>query len=141
MKTEESVETKSSLPRVLAAVQDLLFTAKITAAAKRTGVPVEFVRGEEELIQKTESGSSMILLDLNHPVWNVVELIAKLKANPAGRQRPQRTIIGYVSHVQQGLIRQAQKAGCDVVLPRSVFSQNLDELLRQRSCHLQDSCG
>jgi len=131
-----SRETESSQARVLAGVQDLMFAAKITASAKRTGVPVEFARSEEDLIQKTESGSSMILLDLNHPAWNVVELIARLKTAPAG---PQRRIVGYVSHVQHERIREAQKAGCDVVLPRSVFSQNLDELLRQRSCHL-DSC-
>ena len=118
---------------ILAAVQDLFFVAKITAAAKRVGVQVQFVRGESDLVQKTESSPSLVILDLNHSGLDAVDLITKLKADPA---RKSHQIIGFVSHVQQDLIREAQKAGCDLVLPRSVFSQNLDELLRQHSCHL-----
>ena len=44
---------EKGLLRILAAVNDLFFVGKITAAARRTGVPVEFVRGESEVIRKT----------------------------------------------------------------------------------------
>ena len=119
--------------RILAAVNDLFFVGKITAAAQRTGVPVEFVRTEPELLQKTESPAAMLLLDLNDARLNPVSLVAKLKADPL---RKDVRVIGFVSHVQTDLIRAADQAGCDLVLPRSVFSQQLDDLLRQRSCHL-----
>lgn len=119
--------------KVLAAVTDLFFMGKITAAAERVGVPVEFVRSEAELFQKTESLPAMLLLDLNDARLNPVSLVARLKADP---QRKDVFVIGFLSHVQVDLKRAADQAGCDLVLPRSVFSQQLDDLLRQRSCHL-----
>ena len=123
--------------RILAAVNDLFFVGKITAAAKRVGVPVEFVRSEPDLLQKTESLSeslpAMLLLDLNDTRLDPVALVARLKADPL---RKGVRVIGFLSHVQTDLIRAADQAGCDLVLPRSVFSQQLDDLLRQRSCHL-----
>jgi hypothetical protein len=39
--------------------------------------------------------------------------------------------VGFVSHVQGDLKVKAQEAGCDVVMPRSAFSQTLPSLLRR----------
>ena len=129
--------TEKETSRVLAAVQDLFFMGKITAAAKRVGVPVEFVRQETELFQKTEAITGLLpgllIVDLNNATPDPIEMIARLKADPL---RKQVRIIGFLSHVQQDLKRRADQAGCDLVLPRSVFSQQLDDLLRQHSCHL-----
>jgi len=41
------------------------------------------------------------------------------------------SIVGFVSHVQGDLKVKAQEAGCDVVMPRSAFSQNLPSILRR----------
>ena len=41
------------------------------------------------------------------------------------------SIVGFVSHVQGDLKVKAQEAGCDVVMPRSAFSQNLVSILRR----------
>lgn len=122
--------------RILAAVTDLFFVGKITAAAKRVGVPVEFVSSESELLQKTESLPALLLLDLNAARLNPVSLVARLKGDPLRRDV---RVIAFLSHVQTDLRRAADQAGCDLVLPRSVFSQQLDDLLRERSCHLE-SC-
>jgi len=139
MEEMEKVEEKPV--RILAAVNDLFFVGKITAAAKRVGVPVEFIRSEQDLLQKTESLTessseslpAMLLLDLNDARFDPVALVSRLKADPL---RKDVRVIGFLSHVQTDLIRAADQAGCDLVLPRSVFSQQLDDLLRQRSCHL-----
>ena len=40
-------------------------------------------------------------------------------------------LIGYISHVQGELKVQAQQDGCDMVLARSAFSQNLPQLLKR----------
>ena len=119
--------------RILAAVNDLFFVGKITAAAQRTGVAVEFVRAESEVLEKTADASVTLLLDLNDARLHPISLIARLKADPL---RKDVRVIGYLSHVQEDLKREADQAGCDLVLPKSVFSQQLDDLLRQRSCHL-----
>ena len=38
-------------------------------------------------------------------------------------------VVGYCEHKQTALIERAKKAGCDQVLLRSTFSQNLGELV------------
>jgi hypothetical protein len=40
-------------------------------------------------------------------------------------------VIGFLSHVQGDLKQKAHEVGCDMVLPRSAFSQNLPQLLRR----------
>jgi hypothetical protein len=41
------------------------------------------------------------------------------------------SIIGFLSHLQGDLKAKAVEAGCDVVMPRAAFSQNLPNLLRR----------
>jgi hypothetical protein len=38
-------------------------------------------------------------------------------------------VVGFLSHVQRDLAAQAQAAGCDEVMPRSSFTQNLAAIL------------
>ena len=128
-------------PRILVAVQEMFFVVKIAAAAKRVGVNVELVQDEKELLKKTEFSPSVVIVDLHNSGLNPIELVQKLKASPPEREADKEAgreiqIIAYLSHVQRDLKREAELAGCDVLLPRSVFSQNLEELLRQHSCHL-----
>ena len=40
---------------VLAVVNDLFFSVKITDAAKRAGIPVEFIKDEDEVIAKART--------------------------------------------------------------------------------------
>jgi hypothetical protein len=39
--------------------------------------------------------------------------------------------VGFLSHLQGDLKAKAVEAGCDVVMPRAAFSQNLPNLLRR----------
>ncbi len=41
------------------------------------------------------------------------------------------SIVGFLSHLQGDLKAKAVEAGCDVVMPRAAFSQNLPNLLRR----------
>ena len=54
-------------------------------------------------------------------------LIPKLKS----KLKKGTSIIGFLSHVQGDLKQKAHEVGCDMVLPRSAFSQNLPQLLRR----------
>jgi len=128
---------QSQPPRFLAAVQDLFFVGKISAAAKRVGIPVEILPNESQILQAAKSSASVVLVDLNASGLRPLDLIRKLKENgtPSSQDQPVQ-VLAFFSHVQEDLKREADKAGCDLVLPRSVFFQQLDDLLRQRSCHL-----
>ena len=40
-------------------------------------------------------------------------------------------MVGFVSHVQTELKQRAQEVGCDTVVARSVFAQNLPAILQE----------
>jgi CheY-like chemotaxis protein len=115
---------------VLAVVSDLFFSAKITEAAKRAGVTLRYVTNEKDLLEKAKANPSLIIFDLNFDAVQPLQLIKKLKQD-AGLKHL--SLLGYLSHVQADLKREAEETGCDTVLPRSAFSMNLPEILSRYS--------
>jgi CheY-like chemotaxis protein len=120
-----------SSKKVLAVVEDLFFTVKINESAKRAAVPVTFVKSQRDALDQAQAAEhpSLIILDLNFSSIDPVDLIRKLKADPAVAKIQ---LLAYVSHVQGDLKQAAQEAGCDMVLARSAFSQNLLQLLTRQ---------
>ena len=116
--------------RILAVVEDLFFTVKINEAAKRAGLSVSFVKSERDALDQAAEHPALIILDLNFAGVEPVQLIKKLKADSALQKI---TLLGYVSHVQGELKQAAQEAGCDMVLARSAFSQNLQQIMRRHA--------
>ena len=113
-------------------IEDLFFLAKIQETARKTGVKVAFVKNEKEVIEKLTSGEEadrpgLIVFDLNNANAKPLTLIPKLKA----KLKRSTSIIGFLSHLQGDLKAKATEAGCDTVMPRSAFSQNLPNLLRR----------
>ena len=123
---------KQEPTRVLAAVSDLFFSVKLTEAAKRAGLALEFVKEPKELLEKAaaEQKPSLIIFDLNFEALQPLKLIGKLKGKAETKGI---SLIGYLSHVQAELKQQAQLAGCDMVLARSAFSQNLPVIFKRHS--------
>jgi CheY-like chemotaxis protein len=116
--------------RLLAFISDLFFTVKIGDAAKRAGMHVEFVKDEATLLEKAHSSPAVIIFDLNMNGVQPLKMITKLKATPELKRI---SLIGFVSHVQGELKQQAHEAGCDIVMARSAFSQNLPQILKRHS--------
>jgi CheY-like chemotaxis protein len=117
--------------RIFAFVDDLFFQAKIQETARKLNVKVEFVKSEKDLIdrvkQNGEEKPSLIIFDMNNVAAKPLTLIPKLKT----KLKKGTSIIGFLSHVQGDLKQKAHEVGCDMVLPRSAFSQNLPQLLRR----------
>jgi PleD family two-component response regulator len=116
--------------RILAAVTDLFFSVKLTDAAKRAGLSLEFVKESNEILEKAKTLPSLIIFDLNFEAVNPVNLITRLKGNSETKGI---SLIGYLSHIQVDLKQQAQEAGCDMVLARSAFSQNMPQIFKRHS--------
>lgn len=112
----------------LAIVGDLIFASKIGETAKRSGITVDFATTEQKVMDFAAQQPSLIIIDLNFNTINPLSLIDKLKRHPDLHQT---TILGFLSHVQADLKLAAQNAGCDLVFPRSAFSQNLPDILRK----------
>ena len=118
-------------PRIFAFIDDLFFMAKIQETARKLNVKVEFVKTDKDLAERMkengEEKPSLIIFDLNNANAKPLTLIPKLKS----KLKKQTSIIGFLSHVQGELKQKAHEVGCDMVLPRSAFSQNLPQLLRR----------
>ena len=116
--------------KVLAVVEDLFFTVKINEAAKRAGLGITFVKSEVDALEHARQQPALIIVDINYQGVDPLNLIRKLKADD---QTKRISLIGYLSHVQGELKLEAQQAGCDMVMPRSAFSQNLPQILKRHS--------
>jgi PleD family two-component response regulator len=116
--------------KVLAVVSDLFFSVKLTDAAKRSGLSLEFVKEPKDVLVKAQDKPSLIIFDLNLEESQPLKLIAKLKGKSETKGI---SLIGYLSHIQAELKQQAQEAGCDMVLARSAFSQNLPQIFKRHS--------
>jgi CheY-like chemotaxis protein len=113
-------------------VDDLFFMAKIQETARKLNVKVDFVKSEKEVMEMVAAGEekpSLIIIDLNHHTVKPLTVIPKLKS----KFKKETNIIGFLSHLQGELKVKAQEVGCDMVLPRSAFSQNLPQLLRRHA--------
>jgi PleD family two-component response regulator len=121
---------KPASRKVLAVLDDLFFTVKIKDAAARAGLDVEFLKTEAAVLERAKDNPTVIVVDLNTTTVQPLELIHKLKAAADLRQI---SIIGYVSHVQGELKQKAHETGCDMVLARSAFSQNLPQIFKRHA--------
>jgi hypothetical protein len=113
-------------------IDDLFFTAKIQETARKLGVKVAFIKNEKEQIAALTAGEEedrpgLIVFDLNNANAKPLTLIPKLKT----KLKKSTSIIGFLSHLQGDLKAKAVEAGCDTVMPRAAFSQNLPNLLRR----------
>lgn len=124
-------QREDATSRIFAFVDDLFFQAKIQETARKLNVKVEFVKTDKDLgermQQNGEEKPSLIIFDLNNTNAKPLTLIPKLKT----KLKRGTSIIGFLSHVQGDLKQKAHEVGCDMVLPRSAFSQNLPQLLRR----------
>ena len=117
-------------PPILVVVDDLFFLAKIQQTARQVGVPIETVEPSKAEVQAAEGPVRSVILDLNHRSGKAVDTIRTLKENQATKNV---RLLAFLSHVQSDLAAAARDAGCDVVLARSAFSQQLPQLLMKLS--------
>jgi len=118
--------------RIYFFIEDLFFTAKIQETARKLGVKVAFVKNDKEQVAALMDGDDadrpgLIVFDLNNANAKPMTLIPKLKA----KLKKTTSVIGFLSHLQGDLKAKAVEAGCDTVMPRAAFSQNLPNLLRR----------
>ncbi len=119
--------------RIYFFIEDLFFLAKINETARKIGVKVVFIKSsDKEAIAALTSAEeddrpALIVFDLNNANAKPLTLIPKLK----NKLKRSTSIIGFLSHIQGDLKAKAVEAGCDTVMARAAFSQNLPNLLRR----------
>ncbi|MCK5710767.1 MAG: response regulator [Deltaproteobacteria bacterium] len=115
--------------RVVAVLDDIFFASKIKEAAKSTGVNVEILKNTNGLIESlTSAPPTLIIVDLNSKKFNALDLIEELKSS---QKLKNISTLGYLPHVQEELKKEAIEAGFDIVMPRSRFSRELKQILKE----------
>lgn len=114
-------------PMVLCALDDLLFSVRISTTAKSLGTSVFFERNPDAVVDRVrEKRPSLVIVDLNSPRMRPLDLIAALRGESDVAAV---TIVGFVAHADAATIDAARQAGIDTVMARSAFVEKLPALL------------
>jgi DNA-binding NarL/FixJ family response regulator len=109
--------------RVVALMDDIFFQMKVAETARHLGLEFKVATNADALLGLLDPRPQLVIVDLNarnQPIDAIVKLRAVAKDI---------RVVAFLSHVQRELAEQAKNAGCEEVMPRSAFTQNLAEIL------------
>lgn len=108
---------------VLAVGRDLMFSSKISGAARTAGRNYRGVRSVQDLKKGLEEDVSHVILDLNVQGMDIPEAVRAVQAAGTGVR-----LVAYYSHVETESARQARDLGVSEIYARSKFVQILPQL-------------
>ena len=111
------------MARIVAMMDDLFFQMKVAETAKHLGLELKVASNGDALLSLLDPAPKLVIVDLNarsQPLAAIERVRAAQK---------DLKVIGFLSHVQHDLAAQANSAGCNEVMPRSAFTQNLAAIL------------
>ena len=117
---------------VLYLTKDLFFSSRVCSLARDAGVAIDVIASVDACVTKADT--ALAIVDLNLPQLDIVTTVAKLRET-VGRVK----IIAYGPHVESATLAAAERAGCDLVLPRSKFDQQIAGILGASASSPQDA--
>lgn len=112
--------------RALFLTTDLMFSSSVYGAAQRVNRELQIVSTCEALQQQAaKQDAGLVILDLSFAGIDLATLVSQLREALADRAK----IIAYGPHVNTAMLAAAQEAGCDEVLVRGEFNNQMDRLL------------
>jgi hypothetical protein len=115
-----------SSPRVALLTQDLMFSSRLAAEARRSGIDLVVLPGQSSLLPlPAETGVAGLLIDLETPGLDVAELMDAVRRGGVSR------VAAYGPHVHAGRLAAATAAGCDEVLSRGQLDKSSAAVLRR----------
>ncbi|HEV3263582.1 MAG TPA: hypothetical protein VG013_42495 [Gemmataceae bacterium] len=119
-------QPQADTPPGLLLSDDLMFSSRITGTARGLGLVVKPARSADVLeTLARQQPPACVLVDLANPGLKIADLIQRLRAVCPRMPR----VVAYGSHVDTATLRAAREAGCDVVLARSRFVEELPQAL------------
>lgn len=101
---------------------DLIFTSRITGTARDLGLAMKVASSAERLRALIETEvPTCLIVDLANPGLVIEDLMTWLRKTCV----PVPRVVAYGAHVDTETLRRAREAGCDPVLPRSKFVEEL----------------
>jgi CheY-like chemotaxis protein len=108
--------------------EDMIFTSRIVGTAEALGLSIKTAKDQAALQELAKRQAvSCVIIDLANPGLNISALIDWLRQNCTPTPRT----VAYGAHVNVESLKKAREAGCDLVLPRSKFAEDLPRALPQ----------
>lgn len=123
---DEQPDPRISRP-IVVLISDLFFETRIRETARQLGVAIRVISAADDLADVFRDASGLVV-DLNLSTADALDVLRRVKSEFAALP-----IVAFCAHVQTELIAQASEAGADRVLPRSTFTEQLPQILRELS--------
>lgn len=124
------------MTRILALVPDLLFGSRVQGALAAAGYEVELVGDERLLRARLGDGlgpaveaPAVLVVDLANPDLDGPALVESLSADGALTQMTR--TLGFYAHVDHAVRERAERAGFDLVVPRSRMAREGPQLVER----------
>ena len=115
-------------PLVLLLIEDLIFISKISIAAKETGIDTRSVtKNDLDDIENLVGVADLLIIDMNAEYINPMEFIRTVSKLPTGQDI---RVIGFASHIQHDIMKEAEQYPEVTVLTRSQFVEQLPGILQ-----------
>jgi CheY-like chemotaxis protein len=111
--------------RLLVIVPDLFFWTRIESTAASLGADARYATLDEAIERCRIEPPDRLILDLHAPG----DPLGLVRAIRADARTSSIEVVGFYSHVDQGLRAAALEAGVNRVMPRSAFTARLPEIL------------
>ncbi len=117
---------RSAIQPLILLIPDLFFSVKVADVARGLGYQTREVANADTLVAAAREGARGVVLDTQAGSdWQ--NAVRVLKADPATARIP---ILAFGSHVDVTATRAAVAAGCDRLVTRGKFAQELPHLLQ-----------
>jgi len=107
------------MSKVVALAPDLFFASKIEATLTAAGHDV-VLESTASAAVVSAAGADVVVADLHSPGLDLSDYAARLRDRP---------ILGFYSHVDAAAREAAERAGFDLVVPRSRMAREMPELV------------
>lgn len=112
---------------IVCAIDDLMFSVRISTAAKSLQSDVYFERSADKVLDTVRAKRpTLVIFDLNSSRMRPLEALAQIKGDP---ELAAIRTLGYVAHADSATIDAARAAGIDRVMARSAFVNQLGGIL------------
>ena len=107
---------------------DLIFFSRVAGAARAAGLSVRQAKTTTDLLALVQQAAPTgVILDLQNPGLDLPALLEDLRQSC----QTMPYVVAYGSHVDAGSLRAARQAGCDRVMPRSQFAEELESAIAE----------
>ena len=106
---------------------DLIFFSRVSGTARAAGLVMKQVRTADAMLNAArQAPPNCVILDLQNEGLDLAALLAQLREACLAMPRT----VAFGSHVEAETLRAARRLGCDLVMPRSQFAEQLDGSLK-----------